>query len=59
MWNLGMCEQCVEIDKIEHYRLLAFRLTDQPTLDGIEQLIERMQTGKAALHPEQSEVRPP
>jgi hypothetical protein len=53
MWNLGMCEQCVEIDKkIEHYRLLASRLTDQLTLNGIEQLIERMQTRKAALHPE-------
>jgi hypothetical protein len=54
MWNRGMCEQCVEIDKkVEHYRLLASRLTDQLTLDGIEQLIERMQTRKAALHPEQ------
>jgi hypothetical protein len=38
-----MCDKCVEIDKkIEHYRLLASRLTDQPTIDGIKELIERM-----------------
>jgi hypothetical protein len=49
-----MCEKCVEIDsKIEHYRLLASRIADQPTLDGIKQLMERMQAQKAALHPEQ------
>lgn len=49
-----MCEQCVEIDKkIEHYRRLASRLTDQATLDGSKQLIERMQACKVALHPEQ------
>jgi hypothetical protein len=35
-----MCDKCVEIDKkIEHYRLLASRLTDQPTIDGIKELI--------------------
>jgi len=52
--ELGMCEQCVEIDKkIEHYRRLASRLTDQATLDGIKQLIEQMQAQKVALHPEQ------
>jgi hypothetical protein len=28
-------------------------------LDGIKQLIDRMQAEKAALHPEQNEVRPP
>jgi hypothetical protein len=49
-----MCEQCVEIDKkIEHHRRLASLITDQLTLDGIKQLIERMQAQKAALHPEQ------
>jgi hypothetical protein len=52
--ELGMCEQCVEIDKkIERYRRLASRLTDQATLDGIKQLIEQMQAQKVALHPEQ------
>jgi hypothetical protein len=48
-----MCVQCDDINKrIEHYRRLASRLTDQPMLDGIQQLIERMQARKAALHPE-------
>jgi hypothetical protein len=50
-----MCEQCVEIDKkIEHYRFMASRITDQPMLDGIKDLIERMQAQKLALHPEQA-----
>jgi hypothetical protein len=50
-----MCERCVELDrKIEHYRLLASRITDQPTVDGIKQLIERMQVEKLSLHPEQT-----
>ena len=31
-----MCEKCVELDaKIERYRLLLSRITDQLTLDGI------------------------
>jgi hypothetical protein len=34
--------------------MLASRLTDQPMLDGIKQLIDRMQAEKAALHPEQT-----
>jgi beta-phosphoglucomutase-like phosphatase (HAD superfamily) len=47
-----MCEKCDEIDKkIDHYRVMASRITDQPLLDGIKELIERMQTQKAALHP--------
>jgi beta-phosphoglucomutase-like phosphatase (HAD superfamily) len=50
-----MCDKCVELDrKIEHYRLLASRVTDQPTIDGIKELIERMQAQKLALHPEQA-----
>jgi hypothetical protein len=50
-----MCEKCVELDsKIEHYLLLASRITDQPILDGIKQLIERMQAQKLLLHPEQT-----
>jgi hypothetical protein len=51
-----VCKQCVEIDKkIEHYRFMASRITDQPMLDGIKELIERMIVQKAALHPEQTE----
>jgi hypothetical protein len=55
-----MCDKCFEIDKqIDHYRLLASRLSDQLMLDGIKQLIDRTQAEKAALHPEQNEVRSP
>jgi hypothetical protein len=49
-----MCEKCIEIDKkIEHYQVMASRITDQPVLDGIKELIQRMQAQKAALHPGQ------
>jgi hypothetical protein len=41
--ELKMCDKCVELDgKIEHYRSLSSRITDQPTLDGIKKLIEEM-----------------
>jgi hypothetical protein len=50
-----MCEKCVELDsKIEHYQHMASRITDQATLDGIQQLIERMQAQKAAFTPNKS-----
>jgi hypothetical protein len=51
----AMCETCVEIDgKIEHYRDISSRITDQPMLDEIIRLIEQMKAQKAALHSEQS-----
>jgi hypothetical protein len=51
-----MCEKCFEIDeRIERYQRLSSRITDQPTLDGIKELIEQMQVQKAALHPEQEQ----
>jgi hypothetical protein len=51
-----MCERCVELDKkIEHYRVMASRITDQPVLDGIKHLVERMQAQKVALHTERAE----
>jgi beta-phosphoglucomutase-like phosphatase (HAD superfamily) len=51
-----MCGQCVEIDKkIEHYRSIASRITDQATIDGTKKLIEQMKAQKAALHPEQAD----
>jgi hypothetical protein len=51
----AMCEKCVDLgNKIEHYRSIASRMTDQPTLDGIQELIERLQAQKSAFHPEQS-----
>jgi len=50
-----MCEKCVELDKkIEHYRVMASRMTDESILDGIKHLIERMQAQKLAFHPEQA-----
>jgi len=49
-----MCDRCVDLDKkVDHYRSLASRLTDQPTLDGIKKLIDKMEAEKVALHPEQ------
>jgi hypothetical protein len=51
-----MCDKCVELDgKIEHYRFMASRITDQAMLDGIKELIERAKAQKALLHPEQTE----
>jgi hypothetical protein len=48
-----MCEKCVELDKkIEQYRALARKVTNQPTLDAIAVLIKKMEARKAALHPE-------
>jgi hypothetical protein len=47
---------CAEIDKkIERYRLLASRITDQPLFVGIKELIERTQARKAALHPDREQ----
>jgi hypothetical protein len=49
-----MCEKCAEFDnKIEHYQRLASSITDTRTIDGINELIEKMKAEKAALHPEQ------
>ena len=45
-----MCEKCDEIDrKIAHYRGVMRLITDQQTLDGIAQLIEKMTAEKAAF----------
>jgi hypothetical protein len=49
-----VCDKCVELDgKIEHYRKLLSMLTDQQTIDGLKALIEKIETEKLALHPEQ------
>jgi hypothetical protein len=45
-----MCEKCIELDgKIDRYRRLAWRVTDPRTVDGINELIEKMMTEKIAL----------
>jgi hypothetical protein len=53
-----MCNECLEIDlRIDHHQVLASRISDQLTLDGIKELIEEMRAKKAALHSEE-EVKP-
>lgn len=50
-----MCEKCIEIDgRIAHYQRLSGSITDQPTIDGIKQIIEQMIAEKQALHPAQA-----
>ena len=49
-----MCDECAKLDKkIDHYRTLMARVTDQFTNEGIGKLIEQMKAQKAALHPQQ------
>lgn len=48
-----MCSQCDEIDvKIKRLRVVASRMLDQQTLDGIAELIGELEAKKTALHPE-------
>lgn len=48
-----MCWKCDEIDKvILHYRTLSARVTDTLTLEGLQQLIDKLEAEKIALHPE-------
>jgi hypothetical protein len=49
-----MCDQCTELDKkITHFQMLADRLLDPLTVEGLNKLIKEMRAQKAALHPEQ------
>lgn len=49
-----MCDECAKLDeKMDHYRTLMARVTDQLTKEGLGKLIEEMKTQKAALHPQQ------
>ena len=53
-----MCKECVEIDgKIERYDLLASRVSDHALREGLEDLIDRLEALKVALHPDQSKGR--
>jgi hypothetical protein len=50
-----MCDKCVELDgKIDHYRSLASRITDEAMIRGINILIARAEAQKAVLHPEET-----
>jgi hypothetical protein len=54
-----MCWKCEEIDKvILHYRTLGTRATDRLTLVGLQQLIDKLEDKKKALHPEPMKVGP-
>ncbi|MDF0518411.1 hypothetical protein P0R31_14330 [Bradyrhizobium yuanmingense] len=51
-----MCDKCAELDeKIEHYRAILSRVTDQIALNGISELIAELLAEKTGLHPEHSE----
>ena len=53
-----MCDECKTIDKkIEHYREIATRVMDQPTLDGIGALIAKLKSNKKALHPDTDDTQ--
>ena len=50
-----MCEKCIELDdKIGHYERLSSMITDEQTLRGIKQAIDRLAAEKAALHSERN-----
>ena len=49
-----MCDKCVELDgKIAHYERLSKSISDQLTIDGINELVKQIKAQKAAFHPEQ------
>lgn len=50
-----MCEKCVEIDKtIAHYQWIKRRVIDPQTYQAADDLIEKLESEKMALHPEQA-----
>jgi hypothetical protein len=50
-----MCEKCIELDsKIERYRDIASKMTDEAMIRGINVLIARAKVQKAVLHPEKT-----
>jgi len=49
-----MCDKCAELDgRIEHYRRIAAAISDQLTISRIKELVAKLETQKAELHPEQ------
>jgi hypothetical protein len=49
-----MCDKCAELDgRIEHYRRIAASISDQLTITRIKELVAKLETQKAELHPEQ------
>ncbi|MFL5239359.1 MAG: hypothetical protein ACJ8EL_17530 [Rhizomicrobium sp.] len=51
-----MCEKCSELNaKIEHYRAVRSRITDQIATEGIGELITELLAQKASLHAEEED----
>jgi hypothetical protein len=49
-----MCDNCVELDrKFARYERLSKSISDQLTIDGINELVKQIKAQKAAFHPEQ------
>jgi hypothetical protein len=46
-----MCDKCDELDKkMERYRIISARITDEKTIEGLKALIEACLAQRAALH---------
>lgn len=44
-----MCNRCVELDeKIAHYQRISLAITDQLTLDGIKEAVEKLKAATTA-----------
>jgi hypothetical protein len=53
-----MCDKCAELDdRIEHYRRVAASISDQLTISRIKDLVAKLETQKAELHPEQQKQK--
>ena len=49
-----MCDECMELGgKIARYERLSKSISDQLTIDGINELVKQIKAQKAAFHPEQ------
>jgi hypothetical protein len=49
-----MCEKCAELNvRIERYRRITGSFSDEITISRIKELVAKLETQKAELHPEQ------
>jgi hypothetical protein len=54
-----MCEKCIQTDrKIEGYGLTAAAISDQPTIDLINEIIADLRAQKIALHSDRAPEAP-
>lgn len=48
-----MCETCLDIDRqIVRLKAIAHRMTDEPTLKAVAELVGELEEKKRMLHPE-------